>query len=336
MIRKPFNQVVSQVAALLARYGYAAPAAQLLAHNCVSALRDGCDRAGLHRVQDYIQSLASGYVNGAAKPKIEDVAPGFVRVDADNGFALIALAEVFQLTVAKARANGVAVLAIRNAHHAGSLALDVEPFAEQGLLALSVVNSIPVVAAPGGRVGVYGTNPLAFAAPRKDAPPLVVDQSSSTLSYSDVLAAARDGQRLPEGSGVDKNGKPSGDAQAILDGGALSCFGGYKGASIALLVEIFCAALAGADFSFEVNQGKPADATTARTGQTFILIDPACGSALSLFGGRMEQLLGALRKAGQSRVPGERRLRARAKAAGEVLLEAAQWQALLEQNEASV
>jgi len=330
MICKPFEQVTQAVIALLAKQGYGQTSAQLLAHNCVCALRDGSDRDGLRRVQDYIDSLKSGYVNGDPQPEVEDVAPAFVRVDADNGFAQIALASAFELTVHKAKTCGIAMLAIRNAHHAGSLALDVEPFAEQGLLVLSVVNSIPVVAAPGGACGVYGTNPIAFAAPRANGPPLVVDQSSSTTTYSDVLAAAKSGEPLPEGAGVDRRGEPTRDAQAILSGGALSCFGGYKGASIALLVEVFCAALAGADFSFEVKQSKPAGATTARTGQTFMVIDPGSGAAgLPVFAERVDSLLAALTEAGQSRLPGERRLRERRAATDGLWLKECQWQALL-------
>jgi len=330
MIRKPFAEVVNAVAAVLQRHGYGAHTAQLLAHNCVAAQRDGNDSHGLFRLRDYIATIQSGYVNGDPKPRVEDAAPGFVRVDADNGFAQIALESAFDLVVQKARTNGVAVLAIRNSHHSGALSPDVECFADAGLVALSVVNSIPVVAAPGGHVGVYGTNPFAFAAPRASTAAVVFDQASSTTSHGDVQIAARTGQRLPEGTGVDAQGNLTADPQAILDGGALCTFGGYKGASIALLVEILCAALVGADFSFEVNRAKPAGATTARTGQTVIVIDPTVGAGdLPPFAARVDDLIAALTRAGQSRVPGERRIRARQQAGQDVLLPEAQWQMLL-------
>jgi delta1-piperideine-2-carboxylate reductase len=332
MIRKPFSVVTDAMAAVLVKHGYGKDAAKILSLNCVTAHRDGSESHGLFRLKDYIATIKSGYVNGDPRPKVEDAGPGFVRVDADNGFAQIALESAGVLIGDKARRNGIAVLAIRNSHHTGALYIDVERFAEEGFVALAVVNSIAVVAPPGGKRGVYGTNPIAFAAPRASAPPLVFDQASSTMSHGDVQVAAREGHILPEGTGIDRNGDPTGNPNAILNGGALSTFGGHKGASIALLVEILCAGLVGADFSFEVERAKPQGATTARTGETIIVIDPRVGaSGLPSFSTRVDDLTGALVAAGQSRIPGDRRVAARIEAGTDVLLKEAQWLALQEQ-----
>lgn len=331
MIRKPFTVVEEAMATVLIKHGYSPEAAKVLSWNCVTAHRDGSESHGLFRLKDYIATINSGYVNGDPKPTIEDVGPGFVRVDADNGFAQIALESARNLTIEKARQNGIAVLAIRNSHHTGALYIDVERFAEDGFVAMAVVNSIAVVAPPGGRRGVYGTNPIAFAAPRVSAPPLVFDQASSTMSHGDVQVAAREGRVLPDGTGIDRDGSSTGNPDAILDGGALSTFGGHKGASIALLVEILCAGLVGADFSFEVDRGKPQGATTARTGETIIVIDPRAGASdLPPLAARVDDLVEALFAAGQTRIPGDRRVAARNEAGSDVVLHEAQWTALQE------
>lgn len=326
VIRHPYASVLEKVEGILVAHGYSRRCAHILAQNCLTAQRDGSTSHGLFRLKDYVATIDSGYVNGDPRPRVEDAAPGFVRVDADNGFAQVALAEARALLVRKATDNGIAILGIRRSHHLGALYLDVEDFAREGFLALAVVNSDGVVAPPGATRGVYGTNPVAFAAPRANGAPVVFDQASSTVAHGDLQAAARDARLLPEDTGVDGQGRRTGDPQAILDGGALSAFGGHKGASIALMVEILCAALVGADFSYEVSRRRNTGAKTARTGETIILIDPRAGAdGLPALPVRVEALVAALVDAGQTRIPGERRTRARREAGPFVLVDEQQW-----------
>ncbi|KPA94005.1 Ldh family oxidoreductase, partial [Pseudomonas asplenii] len=74
------------------RHGTSPEVARVLAGNCASAERDGAHSHGVFRMPGYVSTLASGWVDGHAVPVVEDVAPGFVRVDAANGFAQPALA----------------------------------------------------------------------------------------------------------------------------------------------------------------------------------------------------------------------------------------------------
>lgn len=312
-----FDELVARLRPIFEANGCSAEVARLLAENCAGAERDGAVSHGLFRMAGYVSSLkAGGWVDGRAVPVVEDAAPGFVRVDAGNGFTVPARAAGQALAIEKARACGVAVLAIRNSHHLGALSLDVEPFADAGLVAISVINSMKSVAPHGGRRAVLGTNPIAFATPRADGAPLVFDMATSVMANGDVQIAAREGRMLPSDTGIDRDGELTGDPTRILDGGALNTFGGYKGAALSLMVEILCAALAGSKFSAEVDLAAHPGAATPHTGQTFLLIDPSAGaSALPDFAGRVEMLLDLVREAGQDRLPGDRRLAARAKAA---------------------
>ena len=112
-------------------HGCSAAVAQALAFNCASAQRDGAHSHGVFRIPGYVSTLASGWVNGQALPEVEDVASGYVRVDAQGGFAQPALAAARELLVEKARSAGIAVLAIHNSHHFAALWPDVEPFADE-------------------------------------------------------------------------------------------------------------------------------------------------------------------------------------------------------------
>lgn len=128
-----YADLVDRVRPIFMASGCSTHVAQLLAENCVAAERDGAESHGLFRLAGYVSTLKSpGWVDGRAVPAIEDVAPGFVRIDAMNGFTVPALAAGRDLAIRKSKANGVAVIAIRNSHHLGALSLDVEPFADEG------------------------------------------------------------------------------------------------------------------------------------------------------------------------------------------------------------
>ncbi len=294
------------------RHGTSRQVAGVLADNCARAQRDGSYSHGVFRIPGYLSSLASNWVNGQAVPVVEDVAAGFIRVDAAGGFAQPALAAARELLVEKARSAGIAVLAIRNSHHFAALWPDVEPFAEEGLVALSVVNSMTCVVPHGADRPLFGTNPIAFAAPRADGAPIVFDLATSAIAHGDVQIAARNGERLPPGMGVDSLGQPTQDPKAILEGGALLPFGGHKGSALSMMVELLAAALTGGNFSFEFNWADHPGARTPWTGQLLILIDPS-KTAGQNFAERSQELVRQMHAVGLRRLPGDRRHRTRAK-----------------------
>ena len=309
-----FDALVALVARIFIANGTSPQVADILARNCAGAERDGAMSHGLFRMPGYVSTLRSRWVDGRAEPVVEDAGASFLRVDAANGFAQPALAAASAQAIDRARTTGACVVAIRRSHHFAALWPDVEPFAQAGLVAIAMVDSMAVVVPPGARRPVYGTNPLAFAAPRAEGKILVFDQAVSILAHGDVQIAAREGHQLPEGTGVDAAGHPTRDPRAVLDGGALLPFGGHKGAAIAMMIEIMAAALTGGLYSHEVDWSAHPGAQTPCTGQCLILIDPAQGGSASGFAARVEQLVAALRDAGQDRMPGDRRFTTREQA----------------------
>ena len=298
------------------RHGTSAAVAQVLADNCARAQRDGSYSHGVFRIPGYLSSLASHWVDGQAVPVVEDVASGFIRVDAANGFAQPALAAARGLLVEKARSAGIAVLAIRNSHHFAALWPDVEPFAEEGLVALSVVNSMTCVVPHGASKPLFGTNPIAFAAPRAGGSPIVFDLATSAIAHGDVQIAARQGHTLAAGMGVDKHGEATENPKEILDGGALLPFGGHKGSALSMMVELLAAALTGGNFSFEFDWSKHPGAQTPWTGQLLIVIDPSKSGGNS-FALRSAELVRQMHAVGLERMPGDRRFIERDKSLSE-------------------
>lgn len=296
-----YQQLTDLLRRIFLAHGTSPEVADVLAENCASAQRDGSHSHGIFRMPGYISSLNSGWVDGKAVPLIEDVGAAFVRVDAGNGFAQPALAAASSLLIDKVRSAGIAVLAIRNSHHFAALWPDVEPFAEQGLVALSMVNSMTCVVPHGARQPLLGTNPIAFAAPRAGGEPVVFDLATSAIAHGDVQIAAREGRLLPAGMGVDREGRPTEDPRAILDGGALLPFGGHKGSALSMMVELLAAGLTGGNFSFEFDWSKHPGAGTPWTGQLLIVIDPDKGSGQH-FALRSEELVRQLHEIGRAHV----------------------------------
>ncbi len=305
-VRIGFAELETLVARAFERHGCTLDVARIIARNMVTAEQDGAKSHGVFRIPAYMNSLDAGWVDGQAEPVVEDVAPGMLRGDGRNGFALPVLEAARPALLAKVRANGIAILTVRNAHHFSAVWPDVEPFAREGFIAMAMINSMASVVPHGGRRKLYGTNPLGFAAPRSHGDPLVIDQATSALSNGDVQIAAREGHQLPPGSGVDREGKPTTDPKAVLDGGALLSFGGYKGSSIGMMMEIMAAGLAGGRFSYEVDFSQHPGAATPNTAQTYIVIDPGRG-AVTEFAERIEALIAEIHDAGQERLPGDRR-----------------------------
>lgn len=310
------NALVNQVSALLREHGADDFAAEAVAKVVVAAERDGALAHGLRRLPAYVTALRTKWVNGSAEMTITRCAPGVLHVDAANGFAQAALARAKETAVDMARSNGICAISIHDSHHFGALWPDVEQFSNVGLVCLSFVNCRSLIVAPGARKMVLGTNPVAFAVPRQNAPPLVCDQASSVMAHGDVMLAAQEGREVDVTVGVDRDGDATRDPRRIIDGGALLPFGGHKGFWIALLVEVLAASLTGSRFGFEDSLERPDGGSTSNAGQMLILIDPAKTGATD-FGARIEELLQMIICAGTDRLPGDRRYRSRAIAAKE-------------------
>lgn len=294
--------------------GTAEATARVVARSVWAAERDEIPSHGMMRVPTYCEHAACGKVDGHARPTLERPAAGVLWVDARTGFAHPAIELGFGALVPAARENGIASLAIGNSYNCGVLGHHVERLAEQGLIGFGCANTPAAIAPWGGSRALFGTNPLAFAVPRGAGEALVIDQSSSVVARGEVMLRAQQGEEVPAGWALDARGEPTRDAKAALAGSMLP-FGGYKGAAIALMVEVLAAALTGANFSFAAASFANSEGGPPRTGQWFMAIDPATlGPA---FGERMETLVEAIAKQPGTRLPGARRSAARARTEAE-------------------
>jgi len=257
---------------VLARAGVLAAAASSVAGALVAAECMGIASHGVARLPQYADQVAAGKVRGDAVPRVETPQPATVRVDAGCGFAYPAMEAGLAVAVPLALRMGCAALGVTNSHHCGVAGLHVERAARQGLVALLFANTPAAMAPWGGNRASLGTNPLAFACPapgngpayESEPDPLVMDLSLSTVARGKIVAAAREGQPIPEGWAVDGDGNPTTDARAAL-GGMLLPFGGAKGAALALMVELLAASLTGSNHAYEASSFLDAEGPPPRT-----------------------------------------------------------------------
>ncbi|MCB2102560.1 MAG: Ldh family oxidoreductase [Rhodobacterales bacterium] len=298
---------------ILVRHRTSPENAASVAEALVSAEIDGQKGHGLSRLPSYAAQSQSGKVDGFARPTAAPAGSAMVRVDAAHGFAFPALDLAIERLAALAPETGIAGAGIFRSHHFGQAGRHVERLAEQGLVALVFGNSPKAIAPWGGRDGLFGTNPIAFAAPRADGPPLVIDLSLSRVARGKIMVAAENGESIPEGWALDADGNPTTDAKAAL-AGTMVPMGDAKGAALVMMVEILAVALTGANFGWEASSFFTGEGDPPGVGQLLLAIHPGPLSG-GAFAGRLADLIGQVEAQDGARLPGTRRLEARAAAA---------------------
>ncbi len=284
--------------------------AKAAADRMIQAERDICPSHGLFRLPWYASGVKSGRANGKAKPSVEQLAPAVIRVDGDAGFAPIAQEAAHRPLADSARQNGIAAAGIVNMFHIAAMWPEVERLADEGLCGIAVTASYPYVAPAGGIKPLFGTNPMGFAWPRKNAPPLVFDQASSAMARGEIQIAARDGHSVPATAGIGPDGEETTDPNDVLKGAQLG-FGGYKGASLALMIELLAGPLIGEFLSIEAAEDDAGKGGPPKGGELIIALDPARFGDAGGFMAHGEKLFQALLEQEGARLPGARRFQNR-------------------------
>lgn len=290
-------------AALIAHGADAFPAAEV-ARAVAHAEAAGNRICGLYYLESYCKQLVKGRVKGDVTPIVDVPRPATVRVDAGFGFAQPAFAYGLAPALDAARQYGIASLAVGHAHTCTALGYFTEQIARAGMIGLGMTNASPIVAPPGGKTRMIGTNPIAFSVPDgKGRLAMQFDQSTTTVALGKITMAKAAGDPIPLGWAVDADGAPTTDPEAAL-AGALVSSGGYKGWGFGLMAEIFAAALTGGVLSHTVKPLKAPEGPPHDLGQYYLLIDPATSA---VFDSRMADLARAVAMDEGARLPGQGR-----------------------------
>ena len=248
--------------------------AESVATTVTHAERDGSVSHGLFRIPGYVASLKSKKANGVSRPSSIFLTQNAIRVEGDYGFAPVAIKVGLPDLIKTTNNHGVGVLTITNTHHFAALWHETETLAENNLIGIACTAYKPSVAPAGAKKPLFGTNPISFAWPRKNNTPVVYDMATSTMAMGEVQVAARDGHKVPYGTGLNKEGEKTDDPSQIANGGVLLTFGDYKGSAIAMMIELLAAGLVGDLFSFEAKEVDNNDGGPARGGEFIMALSP--------------------------------------------------------------
>lgn len=286
----------------------AEPAANAVANALLMAEIDGRKGHGLSRVPSYSAQALSGKVDGKAVPQLEQSGSAALRIDVAHGFFYPAMELAAARLPELAKSAGIAAAGFHRSHHCGVVGHQVERLADAGLLAILVANTPEAMAPTGGKRPVFGTNPIAFAAPRRGSPSVVVDMALSQVARGNILTASQAGKPIPEGWAYDRDGNPTTDPDAALQGGTLLPVGGAKGAALALMVELLAGALTGSNLSTEATSFFTGDGPPPSVGQFLIVVDPGSFAGNDRYLDRAADVFESIESQDGARLPGERRM----------------------------
>jgi len=307
IMKKKADELLRLAQKALEKAGANPVMAEAAAKHLVRAEEHGLPTHGMSRVPFYCGFLKNGRAEGAARPKMLSERAAVCLIDNCDGLPYESSAWAVGEVIQRARRNGIGFAGITNSAHVGVLGIHLLPVAKEGMVGVAFTNSPAAIPAWGGKKALFGTDPVAFAFPRKNGDPLVIDLALTTVVRGKIMLAMQKGEKIPEGWALDRDGRPTTDPKEALDHGSLFPVGGAKGAMLALAFELICAALTGAAIGPEVDSFFSEQGNKPRIGHAFLAIDPGALAGHERYFERVEAVVTAMLADEGVRLPGSRR-----------------------------
>ena len=283
--------------------------AQCVADALVLADADGQSGHGLSRIPSYVEQMQCQKVSGSARPFVGNKTHSTIEIKANGGFAYPALdLAVDELINLCQNHSDIAMAAIVGSHHCGVAGHSVEKLARHEFVGLMFANTPKAMHAFGSKQALFGTNPIAFACPRKDHDPIVLDLSLSVVARGKIVQAAGQGDVIPSGWGIDASGQASTDPSEVLKG-SLNAIGGSKGMALALMVEILAGAFVSSQFGFQASSFFDKEGGPPHVGQLLLCMNPLQFN--EAFYSQIELLVDVILSEQGARLPGSKRVESR-------------------------
>jgi uncharacterized oxidoreductase len=232
--------------------------------------------ASASSLPSYLRNLGAGKAAANQGGRIVSDSGSIIVYDGERGYGQIVARNATLLGIERARRDGVAVVALRNAHHIGRVGTYGELCAAAGLVSLHFVNITdqrPSVAPWRGGDGRFGTNPVCIALPGPEPErPIIADMATSRIAMGKVRVARNKGESIAADTLLDSEGNPTSDPQVMYrrPRGSLLTFGEHKGYALAFICEMLAGAVTGSGTMRPERQ----DAESVTNGMLMIVIDP--------------------------------------------------------------
>ncbi len=263
-------------AEILRADGAADAEARITADHLVDANLSGHDSHGVGMLPQYVRAIRAGSVDPRAHAAIEDRGGAVLAADGRRGLGQVVAREAVAAAMERARATGVALVALRNASHVGRVGTYGEQAAAEGFLSVHFVNVVghpPLVAPFRGTDARFSTNPFCATLPRGGGrPPIVLDFATSTVALGKTRVALNRGERMDPGVLIDAQGRPTDDPAVMWrePRGAILPIGLHKGYGLALMCELLAGVLTGGGTASTV----PYEADRITNNMLSFVVDP--------------------------------------------------------------
>ncbi len=211
---------------------------------CETSLR-GVDSHGIRLLPHYTHSALLGRKNPRPNYCFNQVFPAYGHLDADNTFGHAAGMRAIDLAIPLAQEFGIGAISVSNSSHPGAMASFALRAARKGYIAFAFTHADALLCSHGGKRAYFGTNPICFAAPRKESEPFCLDMAPTMISWNKLLVSRERGETLSERSAADEEGNPI-DESALAQ--SLLPIGNYKGFGLAAMGEVLCGIITGMAF----------------------------------------------------------------------------------------
>lgn len=296
----PADTIGRQLAAIFAAWGMPEAIARPTVEVMVETDLSGIDSHGIAMMPLYAEQRAEG--RWVAAPEIRIVRETAVTglIDGGHGLGHAPSVRAIGMAIEKAKASGLATIGVRNSNHYGAAGIYALRAAERGLIGVATTNVWKASVVPTrSRKAMFGTNPIAFAAPAGRNPPFVLDMATSTVAIGKLTVAKLNQKPIPEGWAVDDTGRPTIDPVTALKHRLLSPLGGipgmssHKGYGLAAMVEILSAMLPGAFYAPTRERHHPGT-RHYNVGHFFLAIDPGAFRDPAEFCAEIDDMIDAL------------------------------------------
>lgn len=271
-VRVPHDRLTAFCAEVFGRAGVPEPVAAVVAESLVYADLRGVESHGVVRTDIYLRRVAEGMIAPHAEVVLERDGGCTALADGANNFGAYVGAVALDMAMERASRHGICALGVKHSNHFGTGAFYVRRAVERGLALIVLSNASQTMPVTGGVRPFIGTNPIAMGFPTGREVPFILDMATSLVARGKIIVAAKRGEPIPLGWAVDKEGKPTTDAEAALAGAVLP-LGGPKGSGLSMAVDILSGVLTGAGFGPSINNMYENWAEPQNVGHFFIAID---------------------------------------------------------------
>ncbi|WP_297982997.1 L-sulfolactate dehydrogenase [uncultured Methanobrevibacter sp.] len=287
---------------ILIKLGVKENQADIVTEATIDSDLKGFTSHGLGRFPQYIKGIENGFIETDGEFEIVKETDSIALIDGKSLFGQYIAHQAMILAIEKAKKMGIGAVGTFNSNHFGVTGYYSDLAIRNDVIGIVTCNTEPGVAPLGGKSPILGTNPVAIGIPSDTY--IAVDMATSVSARGKLLEAKRKGEEIPPNTAIDKDGNPTCDPEAALEGSILP-FGGVKGYALSLMIEIMCGPLVNAAFGTAVTGTAGDYKENCNKGDFFIAIDPSKFVSIDQFKKEVEEFVTEIRESGNTFIPGD-------------------------------